>query len=330
MSFLLSILPLAVRLFDLQFDALFVISSFILSFCCCLLFFSFVQHQIFFTDKMDLFSFILNDITTIIKWPENIDTTPDSYKEKEVAADDDDDKSEKKKKKFGFNEARMDRFKETSETADATDTLLSEMDLASLPYLNVLEHGNALAWVEMRSWLQGMIKALLSKVDLLLVLILILLFVDASCIIFLVVNFSEYGNQQIVNNGIAFGSILLLYLAVFNLYPLLLYGPKLRRLQSRQLSSLEKQKLMATNIVNNAEYFAQFRFKDESSLWRGKLKKFAPNLGLGFLNTTIEVIKGGDFSAGVVGKASTNLFLKSTGLLAAAAFPSLLNSLFKK
>ena len=296
-SLIMAILPIGYRIFSrdikvIQFDILFVISSLILTFTTCFLFFSFIHHQIFFTDKMDLFSFILQDITTIIKWPEGVDSDDEDKKEKK--SNDDDKKDGKKKKKFGFNEARMDRFKLTSETADMTDDLLSEMDLASLPYCNVLEHGNALAWVEMRrfesillnlfsqklliicSWIQGMIKGLLSKVDMLLVVICILLFVDASFIIYLAANHNEYGNQQMVINGIVFGGIALLYLCAFNLYPLLMHGPKLRKLQKQQLSGLEKQKLMATNIVNNDAYFSQFRFRDDSGLWDGKLKKFAP------------------------------------------------------
>merc|ERR1712130_104715 len=134
-------------------------------------------------------------------WPENMKTDEYASSKNDTKKEENGDK---KTKKFGFNEARMDRFKETSETADATG-LLSEMDLASLPFLNILEHGNALALVEMRSWLQGMIKALLSKVDLLLILIVIFLFLDAVCIIFLISNRSEYGNQPFVINGIIFG-----------------------------------------------------------------------------------------------------------------------------
>eukprot|EP00485_Elphidium_margaritaceum_P024232 CAMPEP_0202713364 /NCGR_PEP_ID=MMETSP1385-20130828/53003_1 /ASSEMBLY_ACC=CAM_ASM_000861 /TAXON_ID=933848 /ORGANISM="Elphidium margaritaceum" /LENGTH=58 /DNA_ID=CAMNT_0049373693 /DNA_START=1 /DNA_END=173 /DNA_ORIENTATION=+ len=58
---------------------------------------------------------------------------------------------------------------------------------------------------------------------------------------------------------------------------------------------------MATNIVNNAAYFDQFRRK-AGGLWDDKLRKFAPQLGIGFLNTSIQVVKSGDLSAeGVLG-----------------------------
>eukprot|EP01084_Bolivina_argentea_P287208 492778_1 len=322
---IISLLPIIYRLLSrdinvIQFDLMYIITSLVLSFTVNLLLFSFIDHQIFFTDQMDLFTFVLNDITHIIKWP-------DSKEDKEGQKQEEARKA--KPRKFGFNTARMDKFKETTETADMDDDLLSVMDQDSLPYCNVLEHGNALAWVEMRSWMQGMIKGLLSKVDMLLILVIVLLFIDASAIIFLAANHNEYGNQQVVINGIIFGGIILLYLALLNMTPLLLHGPKLRKLQKRQVSSLEKQKLMATNIVNNETYFKQFKFRDKSGLWDGKLRQFAPQLGIGFLTSTIEVIKDGDFSAGVIGKASTNLFMKSTGLLAAAAFPAIIDSLFK-
>jgi len=323
-SLIIAALPTVYKLCDprlniADYDVLFMASSFVLNLLTFFLFFSFIQHQIFATDKLDLFSFLLNDITTIIQWPVVKDEENEAEKQQV---------EKRKSAKFGFVTARMDKFKSTTDTADIYDEILSSMDSTSLPYCNVLEHGNALSWVEMRSFVQGMIKALLSKLDMLLAVVIVLLFLTAVLVIYLIANHAELGNHPVFIEGIIVGCIVIAYLLLFNLIPLVKHGPKLRRLQAKQISGLEKQKLMATNIVNNQAYFDQFRYK-AGGLWDDKLKQFAPELGLGFLASAVDVVKSGDFSTeGVMGMLGNHLMLKGVGVLAAAAFPTVVTKLF--
>ena len=190
-----------------------------------------------------------------------------------------------------------------------------------------MEHGNALAWVEIRSYLQGCIKVMLSKVDMLLALIYLLLLLDIALMIYAIIFEIDDSEFRIFIVGLIEGIFLAIFIGLLNIYPLLQHAPKLRKLQSLQLTNLLKQKLVATNVVNNKKYWKYFNKKDKTLNWNNYTSS-GDDLSLSMVDDIVDVVKDGNFNAKVFGYKFEDVAQTAIYGLASTFLPSIIYSFF--